>query len=121
LDNGLIEPLVPTPPACYIRHTTFKHASGVRTDMAKSKLRRRLILILVLFLIVYSAGYVVCRLNKSIVHSAASVDGKCTAHEVHSGDFKMTNMPSLVASFYTPLRYLELGVWKIVKPAGSSC
>ena len=89
--------------------------------MAQSKLRRRLILIVALVLLLYSAGYVGCRLNKSIVHSAASVDGKCTAHEVHAGDFKMTNMPSLVASFYTPLMYVELGVWKIIKPTVSSC
>ena len=89
--------------------------------MVKSKLRRRLILIVVLFLIVYSAGYVICRLNKSIVHSAANVGGKCTAHEVQAGDFKMTNLPAAMAAFYTPLRYVELGVWKIVKPAGSSC
>jgi len=89
--------------------------------MAKSKLRRRLILVLALLLVVYSAGYVICRLSKSIVHSAASVEGKCTAHQVTAGDFKMTNMPSLMATFYTPLRYVELGVWKIVKPPGSSC
>lgn len=89
--------------------------------MAKSTLRRRLILIGAVFLLLYSAGYVACRLNKSIVHSAASVDGKCTAHNVDAGDFKMINKPSLVASFYTPLRYVELGVWKIVKPTGSSC
>jgi hypothetical protein len=89
--------------------------------MTKSKLRRRLILIVGLFLLLYSAGYVGCRFNKSIVHSAASVDGKCTAHDVDAGDFKMTNAPSLVATFYTPLRYVELGAWKIVKPAGSSC
>lgn len=89
--------------------------------MAKSKLRRRVILVVAVILALYSAGYVFCRLNKSIVHSAATVDGKCTAHEVQAGDFKMTNLPSLVATFYTPLRYVELGVWKIVKPTGSSC
>ena len=89
--------------------------------MAKSKLRRRLILIVSVSLLLYSAGYVACRLNQSIVRSAASVADKCTAHEVHAGDFKMTNMPSLVATFFTPLRYVELGVWKIVKPTGSSC
>jgi hypothetical protein len=88
--------------------------------MAKSKLRRRVILILVLFLIVYSAGYVICRLNKSIVHSAASVDGKCTSHEVTAGDFKMTHLPSLMAALYTPLRYAELGVWKVLKPQGGA-
>jgi hypothetical protein len=89
--------------------------------MAKSKLRRRLILIVALFYCCISPDMSSCRLNKSIVHSAASVDGKCTAHEVQAGDFKMTNAPSLVATFYTPLRYVELGVWKIVKPTGSSC
>lgn len=89
--------------------------------MAQSKLRRRRIIILLLFLIVYSTGYVICRLNKSIVHSAATADGKCTAHQVTAGDFKMTNLPSLMTTFYTPLRYVELGVWKLVKPAGSSC
>ena len=89
--------------------------------MAKSKLRRRLILIVAVLLVLYSAGYVICRLNKSIVHSASNVGGKCTAHQVHAGDFKMTNMPSLAAGFFTPLRFVELGVWKIVKPTGSSC
>ena len=77
--------------------------------MAKSKLRRRVLLILALLLIVYAAGYVICRLNKSIVHSAATVDGKCTAHEVTAGDFKMNNVPSMMAAVYTPLRYCELG------------
>lgn len=89
--------------------------------MAKSKLRRRLILMALALLVVYSAGYAVCRLNKSIVHSAASVGGKCTSHEVHDGDFKMTNVAVIMATFYTPLRYVELGVWKIVKPTGSAC
>ena len=89
--------------------------------MAKSKLRRRVLLVLALLLIVYAAGYVVCRLNKSIVHSAATVDGKCTAHEVTAGDFKMNNLPSMMAAVYTPLRYFELGVWKMVKPTGSRC
>lgn len=89
--------------------------------MAKTKLRRRLILVLILFLIVYSVGYVICRLNKSIVHSIAKVDGKCTAHEVHEGDYKMTTLPPLMAAIYTPLRYVELGVWKILKPVGSAC
>ena len=89
--------------------------------MAKSKLRRRLALVLLLILAAYSAGYVICRLNKSIVHSAASVGGKCTAHEVIAGDFKISNVSSLMASFYTPLRYVELAVWKVLKPQGSRC
>jgi hypothetical protein len=89
--------------------------------MAKSKSRRRVLLVLALLLIVYAAGYIICRLNKSIVHSAATVDGKCTAHEVTAGDFKMNNVPSMMAGVYTPLRYFELGFWKVIKPAGSRC
>ena len=89
--------------------------------MAKSKLRRRVLLVLALLLIVYAAGYVICRLNKSIVHSEAMVDGKCTAHQVISGDFKINNLPSMMAAFYTPLRYFELGFWRVVKPPGSRC
>ena len=89
--------------------------------MAKPKLRRRLVLVLLVILVAYSAGYVVCRLNKSIVHSAASVAGKCTAHEVIAGANKISNVSSLMAAFYTPLRYVELGVWKLFKPQGSRC
>lgn len=89
--------------------------------MVKSKLRRRLILLSALLLILYCAGYVICRLNKSIVHSGASVVGKCTAHEVTSGDYKIMNTSDILAAIYTPMRYVELGVWKIVKPEGSAC
>ena len=89
--------------------------------MAKSKLRRRIILILLAVLLVYSVGYVICRWNKSIVHSAASVNGKCTGHEVQAGDFKMNNLPGTMSALYTPLRYVELGVWKIIKPQGAAC
>ena len=89
--------------------------------MLKSKRKRRLVLILLPVLILYSAGYVICRLNKSIVHSAAAVGGKCTGHEVTAGDFKMNNMPTFWAAVYTPLRYSELLVWKITKPDGSNC
>ena len=68
----------------------------------------------------------ICRLpfrtSRSLHSTLVSVGGLMhKLFEVHAGDFKMTNMPSLVATFYTPLRYVELGVWKIVKPTGSSC
>lgn len=39
----------------------------------------------------------------------------------HISHFKITNMPSLMVAFYTPLRYVERRVWKIEKPPGSSC
>lgn len=55
--------------------------------MKKFRTRRRVISILLALLLIYSAGYVVCRLNKSIVHSAAAIGGKCTGHEVTAGDF----------------------------------
>ena len=89
--------------------------------MARRNLKRKLILIVAVLLLVYSLGYVFCRTNKWIVHSAASVDGKCTSHDVVGGDFKLNRMPSMAAGFYTPLRYLEMAVWKIIKPEGSRC
>ena len=89
--------------------------------MAKSKLRRRLVLILLALLVVYSSGYVICRLNKSIVHSSSNVGGKCTGHQVVAGDAKVIYTPEMLAALYTPLRFAELIVWKIIKPEGSAC
>jgi hypothetical protein len=89
--------------------------------MAIRNLKRKLLLAVIVLLLLYSAGYVFCRMNKWIVHSAANVGGKCTGHEVAPGDFKLNNMPAIAAGFYTPLRYVELGVWKVIKPAGSAC
>lgn len=90
-------------------------------DVMKSTNRRRIILILLAVIILYSAGYIICRLNKSIVHSASAVGGKCTGHDVTAGDYKMNNLPPVLAALYTPLRYAELAVWKLVKPDGSAC
>ncbi|HJZ79193.1 MAG TPA: hypothetical protein VKD91_02575 [Pyrinomonadaceae bacterium] len=83
--------------------------------------KRKIILALAAVLLIYSLGYVYCRKNKWIVHLTSNVDGKCTGHDVNSGDFKLNTLPSTAAGFYTPLRYLELGVWKIIKPDGSRC
>jgi hypothetical protein len=85
------------------------------------RLRRWLILSLSSLALLYCLGYGWCRLNKFIVHYTASVDGKCTFHDVDSGDVKMASPAPIFAALYTPLRYLEIGFWKMRKPAGSSC
>ena len=72
-------------------------------------------------LLLYGFGYVVCRLNKSIVHYTASVDGKCTWHEVDAGDAKLGSPVGSIAAVYTPLRFIERTVWRIAKPLGSAC
>ena len=76
---------------------------------------------MLVLVVVYSLGYVFCRMNKWIVHSTSNVGGQCTGHHVAGGDFKLNRMPSMAEGLFTPLRYLELGVWKIIKPAGSAC
>ncbi|MDX6696129.1 MAG: hypothetical protein QOF02_3732 [Blastocatellia bacterium] len=72
-------------------------------------------------LLLYCVGYAVCRVNRRIVHYTASVDGKCSFHDVDAGDAKMDGTLAAIAAFYTPLRYVELAFWKIAKPAGSTC
>jgi hypothetical protein len=88
---------------------------------AKRKFKRKLMVAMLALVLVYSLGYVFCRTNKWIVHSTSNVGGKCSGHQVNSGDFKLNLMPSTAAGLYTPLRYLELGVWMIIKPEGSAC
>jgi len=56
-----------------------------------------------------------------IVHYTASVDGKCTFHDVTVADYKLGSPAPAVAFFFTPLRYLELVFWKIAKPEGAQC
>jgi hypothetical protein len=85
------------------------------------RIKRFLILGIAVLALFYATGYVVCRLDKSIVHYTASVDGKCTFHGVDSADVKIASPAPALAAFYTPLRYLEIAFWKIRKPAGSSC
>ena len=85
------------------------------------KLRRWLLLTLAFFLVLYCVGYGYYRHQKWIVHYTASVDGRCTVHDVNAADVKMGGATAAVAAFYTPLRYMELVCWKIIKPAGSRC
>jgi hypothetical protein len=85
------------------------------------RLRKWLTLSIGALALLYGLGYIWCRLNKSIVHYTASVDGKCTFHGVDSGDVKLASPAPAFAAFYTPLRYVELGYWKVRKPAGSAC
>jgi len=69
--------------------------------MARSKLRKRILLVLLIIVVLYSAGYVVSRLNKTIVHSTSAVDGKCTSHDVIAADQKIVNTNEMTAAFYT--------------------
>jgi len=36
--------------------------------------------------------------------------GKCTAHDVTGRDYKIINTSGILVGFYTPLRFVELGV-----------
>ena len=84
-------------------------------------LKRWLLIALSVLLVVYCLGYGFYRKEKWIVHYAASVDGKCTFHDVNAADVKMGGAADTVAALYTPLRYVELAYWKITKPVGSRC
>ena len=85
------------------------------------KLKRWPLLIFVSLLALYCLGYGYYRHKKWIVHYTASVDGKCTSHDINAADVKMGGGANLVAAFYTPLRYVELAFWKVTKPMGSRC
>ena len=87
----------------------------------KRRSRRRLIIVMLSLLLLYSAGYVYCRLDKSIVHYTATAGGECSYHGVDSGDFKIFSVAPALAAFYTPLRYAELAGWKIARPLGGKC
>jgi hypothetical protein len=89
--------------------------------MAKAKLKRTALLVLASLFLLYCLGYVVSRRNKTIVHYTASVAGKCTYHEVASGDYKLALTAPAVAFIYTPLRYVEAAIWKLAKPQDSPC
>ena len=80
-----------------------------------------MLLALAALLILYFAGYVVCRMNKSIVHYTATAGGRCSFHEVAAGDYKLASPAPALEAFYTPLRYAELACWKIAKPLGGNC
>lgn len=70
-------------------------------------------------LLLYCSGYVVCRTTKLIVHKTMDSGGKYTNHSVIHGDAKLASPNTGIAAFYTPLRYVELGYWHLVKPIGS--
>lgn len=89
--------------------------------MARSKLKRRLILVMASLLLIYFLGYAFCRYERWIVHYTASAGGKCSYHGVDAGDYKMGSLNPALAFIYTPLRYVELIVWRVTKPLGSSC
>ena len=87
----------------------------------KRLLKRRIVIVMLSLILVYSAGYVVCHTNKTIVHHTASAGGACSFHGVDVGDYKIFSFAPAMAAFYTPLRYMEPGCWKLAKPLGGSC
>jgi hypothetical protein len=87
----------------------------------KRLLKRRLLIGALALFLLYAAGYVVCRANKSIVHYTAKAGGTCSFHGVDAGDYKIFSIAPALAAFYTPLRYAEILCWRIVKPLGASC
>ena len=75
-----------------------------------SKRRRRILPALAVLLILYSAGYAICRMNKTIAHYTAAAGGRCSFHGVAAGDYKIASAaPALEA---TPIRYAELAYWE---------
>lgn len=81
----------------------------------------KIALILGAALLVYCAGYALCRKRQIIVHRSSCAAAQYTSHEVSDGDAKIASLNPQLAAFYTPLRYLELFYWHQVRPIGSSC
>jgi hypothetical protein len=71
--------------------------------------------------ILYVAGYVVCRIDKTIVHYTATAGGQCSYHGVAAGDYKIFSVAPAFEMFYSPLRYAEIACWRIAKPLGGKC
>jgi hypothetical protein len=89
--------------------------------MGTQKMKRMALVTLASLLLLYCVGYALCRQQRVIVHYTASVDGKCTFHDVAVSDYKLASPAPAIAFLYTPLRYVETAVWKLVKPHGSPC
>jgi hypothetical protein len=86
-----------------------------------TKRRSRMLLALAALLILCFAGYLVCRMDKPIVHYTATAGSQCSFHRVAAGDYKIASTAPALAALYTPLRYAELACWKIAKPLGGNC
>jgi hypothetical protein len=84
-------------------------------------IRRPIAIVLLALILLYSLGYVVCRMNKSIVHYTATAGGRCSFHGVDAGDYKLGTVAPMIEAFYTPLRYAELAYWKLARPTGGNC
>ena len=93
----------------------------MRLKLFSKKRGRRILIAATALLILYLAGYVVCRVDKTIVHYTATAGGQCSYHGVGAGDYKIFSTATAFEAFYTPLRYAELACWKIAKPLGGDC
>ena len=73
-----------------------------------TRTRKRIAVVVTAVVVVYGAGYIVCRLNKSIVHYTATAGGKCSFHGIAAGDCKIVSVGPALEFVYTPLRYAEI-------------
>ncbi len=75
----------------------------------------------ILILGLYLAGYVFFRVHHQIVHRSSVAGGTYSSHSVEGGDGIMAGaaINGLIALAYTPLRYVEIGYWRIRQPLNS--
>ena len=97
----------------------------------QESMRKNRILIVAIFLTLYSTGYFIARYSHIIVHRSGystSQQGMIltASHEVAAGDFgvPMLNLgfsyfQIIISYIYFPVRYVEKLYWYIANPVGS--
>jgi hypothetical protein len=87
------------------------------------KTDRKQILIIagVVLLGAYLSGYVFFRTHHQIIHRSSVAGGTYSSHSVEGGDGIMAGaaINGLIAFVYTPLRYIEMGYWRVRQPLDS--
>lgn len=86
---------------------------------------RLVILITMIILGIYIAGYGLARNQHLLVHYVAYVDGKIDSYRIDVGDLGTGYNPAYhLAHFsdyvFTPMRWIESGYWYLRYPVGSS-
>jgi hypothetical protein len=80
--------------------------------------------VLSILLAVYCSGYTVSRATQVVIHRQGYSGDAVATHFVVGGDLSPTDPVraatySLMELAYTPMRYLELGAWYLVRPVGT--
>ncbi|MEP6671247.1 MAG: hypothetical protein ABJF10_18945 [Chthoniobacter sp.] len=70
---------------------------------------------------IYLAGYAFLRVEIQIVHRSSVAGGNYYSHsvEVSDGIMASATINDLIALAYTPLRYVEIGYWRLRQPLDS--